>query len=232
MKTLLFLVSILFLFIISACHYNPGSSGDVPETGVITPLAAYNDWTFERTDYPLNGASIESIDSITIPNHLKINQATGVTWYPYTDRTGMWRAANLSDPNFPGFWRVGENLINPQLWYKYPAKVGESFRWGPVTITYAFPTPAKKDSVITLTANSTDMLVTAKNMTIVVPAGSFPCYKYEANYKSGSKVYLQIIEYVSPNVGKIMEEQYGLDYGSNSLRLISQSKLTSKKLGY
>jgi hypothetical protein len=233
MKTLPLLALIFLSAVVSSCHYNPGS-GEIAETGAIVPLAAYNTWVYDRVDYAKNGTSSQSIDSITIPNDLTFTFGTGatITWYPWKDRTGIIRSANLTDPNFPGLWRVGSDLTTRALWYKYPAKVGESFRWGPLSTNLPYPTPAKTDSVITLKANSEDMVVIAKNLSITVPAGTFSCYKYESDYKLNGKTYLQVIEYLAPNIGKIKEEQYALDYGSASLRLISHSQLTSKKIGY
>src|SRR5437016_3945651 len=110
------LFSLFVCAAVSSCHYDPGS-GEAQETGVIAPLNANNAWYYDRTDYAADGSSKLSIDSITIPNDIKENLSTGIIWYPWTDRSGMLRAANIStDPNFPGMWRVGTDLLTRSAW--------------------------------------------------------------------------------------------------------------------
>lgn len=223
MRKLFLIISPFLLLSFVSCGGSDSNSTGTSETGQIIPLSPYSVWVYSKTEYNLNGSvKKQSTDSIQVLPDTKLNSATGITWYDYNHEL---RAANISDKTFPGFWRVREDLVYPQLWFKYPANVGESFRWGPITQTLAFPTPQKLDSVVQLTG---DFTVTAKYIPENVPAGSFNCYQYQSDFKDDvyKVTYLRTVDYLSPNIGQIMKEEYARDQ-SNTLKLISTMKLVS-----
>ena len=231
MKTLPVAIIVILSVFLFSCKDSgsSGSTGALPgETGLIVPLAAYNVWVYNKTDFALDGSiKKESVDSVKILPDTKLNFSTGITWYDYNQKL---RVANLSDPNYPGLWRVSEDLIYPQLWFKYPANVGESFRWGPLTETISTPTPVRPDSVILLTANTNNFVVAAKNISVTGGNGiNYSCYKYESDFNDSKNVtYIQTFEYYAPNIGEIMREDYARD--GNTLKLVSREKLISSSI--
>jgi hypothetical protein len=229
MKSLPIIILIVLSGILFSCK-SSNSTGSLPEeTGIIMPLAASNIWVYNKIEYASDGSiKRESTDSVKILNDTKLNFSTGIIWYDYNS---VLLLANISDPNYPGLWRVSQDLIYPQLWFKYPANVGESFRWGPLTQTLATPTAQKPDSVINLTANSINFVVAAKNVTVTAGDGvTYTCYKYESDYNDAKNItYMQTFDYLAPNAGEIMIENYVRD-ASNTLKLVSRENLITKMI--
>lgn len=228
MKSLRLVITIALSGIFFSCtSSSSNSTGSEPvESGVLVPLVPYNVWVYDKVEFtPTGSIKKETTDSVQILPDSKLNSATGITWYDFNHEL---RSANLADPNFPGLWRVNDDLIYPQLWFKYPAKVGESFRWGPIRQTLAFPTSQKPDSTVNLLGN---FVVVAKNVLIPTrDGGNYSCYQYKSEYNDARNVtYLETIEYFAPNVGEIMKEEYVRDV-TNSLKLATRSKLISKHL--
>jgi hypothetical protein len=100
-----------------------------------------------------------------------------------------------------GFWFI-KGTNPPLLAYKYPASVGDSCQ-----AAYYLSTK-----------------ILSINDTITVPAGRFPCYKYQSNRTDYPDHRLEMIEWYAPNIGPVRIKQY------SSGNLSSVSELTAYTL--
>ena len=225
MKTLYYCILLFSGITVLSCHSGSGTGPGPVSTGVIVPLEAGNKWYYDKITYTNGTQSSESVDSIQVTSDIKFNTTNNFDGYNYDG----WRyVANISD----GFYHFGTdlNFNGKQLWYKYPANVGDVFRWGPQYKDLPFPTSQKPDSVTKLTAN--DFTVVRTNYSVTVAAGTFSCYEYKTDYKDWTgKIMFSTIEFLAPNVGKIQEQNFTATPSSpNSLLPADIWKLTSKKI--
>lgn len=180
---------------ISSCNKsNPvGPSGGQQ----IWPLNTGDTWVYEVTDYDSTGVAV---GSTTVAYSVTSDTAfEGSTWYHLSGGSPTYYT-NKSD----GFWLLYSNSSSSQqqLMYKYPAEDGDSWSYGPDTIS----------------VQSTDTSVT-------VPEGTHDCFEY---LWSGSP-YFTRIDYVCPGLGWIRSDYFVRD-GAGQMYMAERLTLSSVRL--
>lgn len=200
---------LLFVFLIG-CSENPsGPSGPI---GVILPLTVGNTWEYEQA-YISPYDQTANKDTISLSIFDSTIMQDSVVLYYATDGAAVYNDAK-------GLWKTNEfgNSI-PILLAKYPGYPGEIFNRITVYV-------GSGDSA---TANLT---IESTLAFVEVPAGSFACYKYTADYisKKTGKIVQRIHAYYAPNIGLIKQDLY-LQVGANgNLALILERRLLSYTL--
>jgi len=203
-------ILVFFIVFFFGCSEDPsGPSGPI---GVILPLTVGNTWEYEQVymspydqDTEKDTVSLLIFDSTIMQDSLVLYYATDGAAV-YNDAKGLWSTSEFANSG-------------PTLLAKYPGYPGEIFNR--ITV-YA----GNGDSATAnLTIESTVALVQ-------VPAGSFACYKYTADYKSRKtgKTIQRIHAYYAPNIGLIKQEGYFQVDVKGTLSLILERRLLSYTL--
>lgn len=202
--------SYLLIVFLLGCSEDPtGPSGPI---GVILPLTVGNTWKYEETYMNPFDKTVEK-DTFTLSIiDSTIRQDSVVLYYAtdgsivYNDAKGLWSADQFD--NSP-----------PSLIAKYPGYPGEIFNRITVYVS-------RGDSATANLMIETTIAVTE------VPAGSFACYKYTADYisKKTGKTLQRVNAYYAPNIGTIKQELYYSTYMDGDLSLVLERKLLSYSL--
>ncbi len=209
MKKYLFLA---FCFAIISCK-NSTDTGTQSQ-GVIMPLAIGNTWIYLDNGYDSNGHLIvpSRLDTLLINDTitygkdvLYIPQNRKIYYYNKTD--GLSIRYNFAPEE--------------TLFAKYPAKAGDIFRHDSYILT-------KESSPDPLGLAAADYIVSSTTESVTVPAGTFICYKYNADYYDTTKHQLldRYNTYYAPNVGMIKSEDFHLDSATQTLMIAQTSQLT------
>lgn len=142
----------------------------------LMPLAIGNAWAYKIT---LNTGTTFEINDV--PKDTTINN---IKWFVYNLNE---KPAVIFSNQSGGLWTYLYNpttkVVEPELYYKYPASQGENY--------------FVNDSIkVTITSISTP---------VTVYAGTFNCYLYHSNYNNGEAEY---DEYMCPGVGAVKIIEY------------------------
>ena len=120
-----------------------------------------------------------------------------------------------------GLWIRYDFAPDEIFFAKYPAKVGDIFRHDSYILT-------KESSPDPLGEATADYIVSSTTESVTVPAGTFICYKYNADYYDTTSHQLidRFNKFYSPNVGMIKSEDFHLDSASQTLKIAQTSQLT------
>lgn len=172
-KTSLLIVAVVVFLQNFGCRENPSSVQE--DLGVIIPLAIGNTWVTKYEEFDTNGViTISRIDTLIITKDTMVGKEK---WYaPQSDPYNYW--TNRAD----GFYI---EIENPQLIFKYPAKVNDSIEIAPQQF----------------------MKVVSTNDTVVFDGKVFVTYKYKSYfpYPGDEHVSITYIN-IAPNIGIVKEE--------------------------
>ncbi|MGD0036244.1 MAG: hypothetical protein ABSC53_03005 [Bacteroidota bacterium] len=174
--------SILIVFIlialINGCHKNPVTAQETNTD--LVPLSIGNTWSVCYTEYDTNGVVVgtprSTTDTYTISKDTTI---LGKVLYKYFN---LWCINSDS-----GLVKYNTTVTN--------GVVKNSFK-------YIYPYPTQKGNVY----DNNDIVVTAIDTGITVPAGTVQCIEYKF-YDSGVLAYQ---DYVSRGIGLVKEEMFNL----------------------
>lgn len=205
--------SLFLVLLFSACK-SPANSSGAGDTGVLIPLAVGNTWTSDEVVFFPDG-STKNDPNVTLAIEPVARVSNGITFYFYDSTVYL---SNRSD----GVYATDPSLLFSQLYFKYPANIGDTFRSEHDT-SFGVVFVHNKDSIV---QGVSQFIVTGKDVPITVPAGTYSCLKYQTDWVDihSGKSYSRNIEYFAPNVGEIMKEQYTID-STNSLQLLTRSRL-------
>lgn len=184
-------LAICSLFLLIACESDP--TGSNISNGDLIPLNVDNIWKFERTYFDtLGNELLTDRDSILIISDTLID---GIKWFcrNFYGHTLAYR--NVSEG-------IRTRLISTQtsstfLNYKYPAQVGNIFRYPVVYFSGDQAWMVDSTHLASVISNDT---------TIVVPAGDFQCYHYRVTDLSNDNYWQD--EFISPGNGWIKTDTY------------------------
>ncbi|HOP06596.1 MAG TPA: hypothetical protein PLF13_04815 [candidate division Zixibacteria bacterium] len=168
----------------------PADCGPIPDS-VILPLVIGNQLVSQYTEYNSSGQVTATGTSTT--GCVGDSLINDTLWFKVEDSydgydTTLW--VNRDD----GAWSIADTLSPPQyLALKYPAEVGDS--WSIDLIT---------------------MHVSAVDVSVTVPAGTFVCYYYTATvplYGTMGRIW------AAPNIGIVKAEQYAINFLSTYLEV-------------
>lgn len=179
------------------------------------PLAIGNTWIYIDNGYDSNGHLIAPSPFDTLQISDTISYGKDILYIP---RNRDIYYTNKAD----GLWvRYGFAFSEDIFFAKYPANIGDIFRHNSFVIT-------KESSPDPLGVATADFIVSSTTESVTVPAGTFICYKYNADYYDTASHQLldRFNTYYAPNVGMIKEEDFYLDSASQTLKLAQSHQLT------
>jgi len=201
-----------FCFAIISCK----NSTDIgtQSQGVIMPLALGNTWIYIDHGYDSNGHLIVPSPSDTLLINDTITYGKDVLYIP-RDRKIYY--INKAD----GLW-IRYDFDSKEIFQaKYPTKVGDIYRHDSYILT-------KESSPDPLGEVAADYIVSSTTESVTVPAGTFICYKYNADYYDTASHQLldRFNTFYAPNVGLIKEEDFHFDTVSQTLMIAQSHQLT------
>ncbi len=183
---------LILAFAISSCTDSgaPVDFGD--PSAPIYPLATGNSWTYRISYYDTLGALVQVSDYIDTIGSLTIIGTQ--QWY-------FWHDPGEYLSNLPGgtWYRIIQrDTITPaQLYYKYPAAVGD--QWD---VNFLLGPPSK-------------MTLISKNTPVEVPAGRFACHVYRYGDTRN-------VDYLVPGIGRVYSDLYFSVPSGKSYRYVSE----------
>jgi hypothetical protein len=204
------------LFILSVsifgCKKDSNNPTEPPKTTSVgfIPLAVGNQWIWRYTYYDTAGHALYThYDTLTILSDTSI---ANEKWY-----LAPWLAEfSFGTNRSSGFWVWGQARTiqvgsQPAMWYKYPCSIGDRYYLGVSVADTSYP-----------------IAVLDTSAQVVVPLGTFRCYKYLfGNPSPGTERYLGIV-YISPGEGEILRENLGFIYSGQYV--FSRSELVFRVL--
>ncbi len=182
-KTLLIYLSIIVLLMIDGCkkNDNPVDNGGAVQATELMPLKIGNQWTYRNISYDTSG-NVQHIDT----SMFKIVRDTTIQsekWYFIgRDSTAIELLTNRSD----GLWYMRVSIA-PQaaiLFAKYPANVNDTW----------------------LCADSSTAKLSAKDVNVSVPKGTYACFQY--TYADKNTQFVSMVRYFPVGVGFVRDEFY------------------------
>ncbi|HEY6171647.1 MAG TPA: hypothetical protein VIX80_05250 [Candidatus Kapabacteria bacterium] len=203
-------ILVLFVALLIGCSEDStGPTGSSGSAGEILPLTVGNTWEYEQAyinpfdqTADKDTISLSVYDSTMRQDSIMIYYATDGA-VVYNDASGLWSANEIDN-------------AQSSLLAKYPGYSGEIFNR--ITV-YA----GDGDSA------SAKVRIESTSHLAKVPAGSFICYKYTADYisKQTGKTVQRINAYYAPNIGLVKQEGYFVIDTKGTLGLIIERKLLS-----
>jgi hypothetical protein len=201
-------ILLAFCFAIASCKSSTESNNPQSQD-VIMPLAVGNMWAYhDQTFHKGISGSYDDTLKIVFTIFFGKDSAYKNKYDTYYQNKG------------DGLWIMPFGSSDFILSAKYPGNAGDVFGHD-VTIITNESSPDPIDSA------GADIRIDSVNATVTVPAGTYQCYKYNADYYD-SKHQLLIKEnnYYSVNTGLIKRERFELDSASQLLKLNETYQLT------
>lgn len=209
---ILFLLLATFFVLQNGCK-KTDSTVNTNSSNVIWPVKLGNTWTYETTNFGVNGTVLSKV---TLTNSI-----TGSKRVLGKDYALVNTGAYIRNDD-QGAWMLRDDSTREFFAFKYPGSAGESFA---NDTDEAFING--KDQILPGVAQIifTDTMIT-------VAAGQFRCYGYEYDYTStiDGKIYEKNFFFLSPNIGWIQNDEYQWDNATSTLYLKLSVKLQSKDL--
>ena len=197
-------ILVVLIALLAGCKNSDKSSTepiiDPNTTSVIVPIALGNKWIRSGTVYDTSGSILSTFtDSISVSRDTTIENSK---WFVLQMQGLEYMVANYEKGLY---WLYGAN--SKGIWYQYPA--------------------ALKDSFIVF-GNTSYVRVLSVDTVIIVPAGTFSCYKYQFDSYAfvGTIGGGRTIWFASPNKGFIKSEYYTSTPTSKNQYLYSTTQLT------
>ncbi len=181
---------------------------------VIMPLAIGNTWIYLDNGYDSNGHLFvpSTYDTLLISD--TITYGKDILYKPQNRLIYYTNKAN-------GLWVRYDLAPSEEIFFaKYPAKDGDIFRRDSLIVT-------KESSPDPLGLTIGNFIVSSTTESVTVPAGTFVCYKYNADYYDTTSHQLvdRVNSFYAPNVGRIKSEDFHLDSATQILKLLQSSEL-------
>ena len=181
------------LLVLSLTAMNCKSTTEPTTTSIIMPLAVGNEWDY--AEYGGIPHRLQFYDTIKI-----VSTKDDTT---YVDQSHLYYQLRSN-----GLWMInnfyGRDIPKQTLLAKYPAQPGEVF--GKDSQVHYISYPTVFDTIIA------DVVVDSINAVVVLPIGSFTCYKYRSDYYDPKHVLRRRInDYYALNIGKIKSDDYIFD---------------------